>query len=340
LFRRADPALVTTALESAEHVIVIDCLDNPTADHAHLVFPAASVAESTGTLVNYEHRAQRFYQVFVAQDNIQPGWRWLAAYAKALGTNNMGWNHVDDVLQDLAGQPGFADITKVAPSADYRSTTGQKVPRETHRYSGRTAMNADTTLHEPKTKVDEETPFSYSMEGLNADQPSSLIPYVWSPGWNSNQSVFKFQQEIGGELRGGAPGVHLSRQSEGRPLPTPVKQLYANNDESSNAFTLIPAPALFGSEELSAYSPSIEQRMPTPFVVVHPEDAARLGVAAGDGILCDGHSLEVRIHSAMARKTAAVPTGLPNAPSFLSEQPVTLARDDNFVRRPTIIARG
>lgn len=344
LFRRADPTLVTSALDAAENVIVVDCLDNATADHAHLVFPAASVAESTGTLVNYERRAQRFYQVFVSKDDIQPAWRWLVACAKALGTNDMGWTHVDDVLQDLARQPGFADITKVAPTGDYRSTTGQRVPRESHRYSGRTAMNADTMLHEPKTPVDDETPFSYSMEGSmegsNADQPSTLIPYVWSPGWNSNQSVFKFQQEIGGELKGGEPGVHLAGQTQGGVLPTPAKQPHGNIADANSAFTLIPAPALFGGEELSAYSPAIEQRMPTPFVVVHPEDAARLGVAAGDGILCGKHSLEVRTHAAMAFNTAAVPAGLPNAPSFLTEQPVTLTRDDNFVRRPTIIARG
>ena len=201
-------------------------------------------------------------------------------------------------------------------------------------------MNADTTLHEPKTRVDEETPFSYSMEGSNADQPSTLIPYVWSPGWNSNQSVFKFQQEISGELQGGEPGVHLLDGNQGSGLPTPTKKTLENSAAPNSTFTLIAAPALFGSEELSAYSAAIEQRMPTPFVVVHPDDADRLGVATGDGILCGGHSLEVRIHPAMALNTAAVPAGLPNAPSFLTEQPVTLSRDDNFVRRPTIIARG
>ena len=79
----------------------------------------------------------------------------------------------------------------------------------THRASGRTAQYADLSVHEPKSPVDEQTPFAYSMEGANGTQPGALIPYVWSPGWNSNQSVFKFQQEVGGPLQGGDGGVRL-----------------------------------------------------------------------------------------------------------------------------------
>ena len=63
-------------------------------------------------------------------------------------------------------------------------------------------MRADVSVHEPKQPVDEETPLAFTMEGLNRDQPGALLPYVWSPGWNSNQSLHKFQAEVGGALEG------------------------------------------------------------------------------------------------------------------------------------------
>ena len=41
-----------------------------------MVLPAGTFAETDGTLVNNEGRAQRFFQVFVPQGDIQESWRW------------------------------------------------------------------------------------------------------------------------------------------------------------------------------------------------------------------------------------------------------------------------
>ena len=70
-------------------------------------------------------------------------------------------------------------------------------------------MNAGVNIHEPKSSVDEETPLGFTMEGQLPGADSAHLPYVWSPGWNSNQSVFKFQQEVGGAMLGGDAGVRL-----------------------------------------------------------------------------------------------------------------------------------
>jgi NADH-quinone oxidoreductase subunit G len=47
------------------------------------------------------------------------------------------------------------------------------------------------------------------MEGYLNQPPSPLITRFWSPGWNSIQSVTKYQREVGGPLNGGDPGVRL-----------------------------------------------------------------------------------------------------------------------------------
>ena len=108
-------------------------------------------------------------------------------------------------------EPPLAGIAAAAPSANYRGPAQTRVPRQTHRYSGRTAMYADRTMHEPKAQVDEESPLAFSMEGANTGDVGALIPYVWAPGWNSNQAITRFQLEVGGRLRGGDPGVRLTR---------------------------------------------------------------------------------------------------------------------------------
>ena len=339
LYRRAPKAEVDAALGGAKRVLVIDSLDNATASRAHVVLPAATAVESTGTLVNQEYRAQRHYQVFVPTDDIRPSWQWLSAIGQAAGREDGWWTGVDGVLAALAEHTGFAGVTGAAASADYRSPVGQKVPRSTHRASGRTAMYADATMHEPKSTVDDQTPFAYSMEGNNSGNPGSVIPYVWSPGWNSNQSLFKFQAEVGGSLQGGDPGYLLpvvdvagSRvgSSAGRDLHPGV----------APQFALVPVVSVFGSEELSGYAPAIRERMDRSFVVLCASDAAALGVGAGDGVVVDGHSLEVRVDEAMPEGVAAVSVGMPQAPPFLGAAHATLRADPDFVRTPTIIARG
>lgn len=336
LFRRADRQRVAAALANLEHLVVLDGLENSTASAADLLFPAATSAECTGTLVNYEGRAQRFYQVFVPSDDVRPAWRWCVDIARTMGRNDMAWQHVDDVLDALAAQAEFSGVDGVAPPASTRSHSGQKVPRATHRYSGRTAMYAAASVHEPKAAVDDDTPLSFSMEGLNRDQSGGLVPYVWSPGWNSNQALFKFQQEVGGSLRGGDPGVRLAPCETGE--QTTIAP--ADGGSASTGLRLVHLPQLFGSEELSAYAPAITARMQAPWIVLHPDDASELGVAEGDGVECVGHSLEVRVDVNMALGFAAVTVGMPEAPAWLPVGDVALSRDPDFVRRPTIIARG
>ena len=62
LYRRAPAAEVDAFLKTAAHVMVLDHLANPTTEKAELVLPAGTFAESDGTLVSSEGRAQRFFQ--------------------------------------------------------------------------------------------------------------------------------------------------------------------------------------------------------------------------------------------------------------------------------------
>ena len=346
LYRRAPAASVDAALDKADNVIVLDVLETPTAERATMVLPAAAYAESTGTFVNYEGRAQRFYQVFEADGATRPAWRYLSDAAKLAGRNDLGWEHVDEVVHACAGTANLKGIQDVAPTADFRGRANLRIPRETHRASGRTAMHAHLNVHEPKTTVDEETPFSYSMEGLNRNQPGSLIPYVWSPGWNSNQSVFKFQQEVAGSLQGGEVGVRLlDVSSNGTGLQHRFREPPETDSGSTtvDGMRLLPLYSIFGSDELSGFSPPIIERSSGPQLLLNPGEVQRLGLTVGGGVKSPGlGSFEVCVSSEMPRGYAGIVLGMRGSINVLPQDAVELTPDPSFQpKRPLdIIARG
>jgi NADH-quinone oxidoreductase subunit G len=196
--------------KTAKNIIVIDSLSNEITAKAHFVLPAATFAESDGTFVNNEGRAQRFYKVFTPAADIQDSWRWVRDIMIALGKSQAEqWGNLDAIIADVAREiPAFESIVKASPKADFRMC-GQRIPRQSHRASGRTAVSANVDVREHKSAEDPDSPLSFSMEGYPNQPPSPLITRFWSPGWNSIQSVTKYQREVGGPLNGGDPGVRL-----------------------------------------------------------------------------------------------------------------------------------
>ena len=340
LFRRAQPDLVEKALGGSGGVVALDVVENDTLEKADVVLPAASYAEQTGTFVNYETRAQRFYQVFQPQDDVLPAWRWLSRIASRLGRTDASWNTVDEVSRSaLAALPGIeANLEELAPTKDFRVEGEHRVARQTHRYSGRTAMNADISVHEPKAPEDEETPYSYSMEGQNpGDQTGSVIPYPWSPGWNSNQSIFKFQAEVNGDLVGQSGGKRLFDVP-----PEPDVEVDKEFDFSitqpqqatSDGFVPFPVHDVFGSDELSAKSWPVAQRSKGPYVLIHPEDASKLGSTSGSGVQSDAliGTFEVVVDDRVQAGSVGIAVGL-NGHGEIPDRNIQLVVEPDFVPR-------
>jgi len=318
LFRRMGAAAVSEFLDAAKHLVVIDHTLHETAARAEIVFPAAAFPEGDGTLVNNEGRAQRFIQTYVPQGDIRESWRWLGEI-RAVATSEPAWKNLDEILSALAAAlPHFKKALEIAPRADARFV-GQRLPRQPHRFSGRTAMNAHIKVSEPKLPDDPDSPFTFSMEGYRGPAPASVIPSFWTPGWNSVQSLNKFQEEIAGPLRGGDPGVRLIEMGE----PASGMQI----SEVPSAFTprlpevlLVPLYHIFGSEELSSLSPSIGERIPQPYLALSAEDAAALDVREGSAIEVE---LEGTIYKVPVAVRARVPSGVAGMPVGLPGLRVT-----------------
>ena len=306
LYRRADRKAVDRFLSAAGRVAVIDHTWHDTAAKAELVLAGSTFAETEGTLVSAEGRAQRFFSVLVPEGQIQDSWRWLSepgAPARNIDT----WT--EGCARALAV---FAPIAEAAPAAGFR-IDGRRVARQPHRYSGRTAMVANVAIHEPKPPQDRDSALAFSMEGAaNTEAPPALRPFSWAPGWNSGpQSVNKFQDEVGGHLRGGDPGVHLFE-----PKTNAVGRWFSQIPPAFRPEPRWPAVTryhIFGSEELSALSEPLGERMPKPYVALHPADAEVLGVRDTLEVALDEESLllPVSLDESLPRGVVGVPAGLP-----------------------------
>lgn len=308
LYRRAERSRIDPLLAFAGEVIVIDHIAHGTSAKATLTLPCGAFAETEGTLVSAEGRAQRFFSVSPAEGEIQDAWRWLR---DAMGAT---WRNIDEVTRACAAAiPIFAPIVEAAPSAQFR-LAGQKIPRQPHRYSGRTAMLANVRIHEPKTRIDEDSALTYSMEGVLGPLPPALNAVVWAPGWNSNHALNKFQDEVGGPLRGGDPGVRLIHPKAAARVRW-FDEIPAAVRKPHRRWTLTPLHHIFGSEELSVLSEPLRERVPVPYVALNPAAAADLKVSDGDLVeivLAESRlRLPALLRPDLPPGVAGIPYGLP-----------------------------
>ncbi len=295
-------------------VIAIDSIESRTTERADIVLPAATFAESSGTFVNNEGRAQRFYRAYIPKGDIQESWKWLRDIF--IGFNEPlceRWRNLDEIINEISGRvKALEKITEASKPADFRAA-GQKIPRESSRCSGRTAMCANVSVHEPRPPEDEDSALAFSMEGYSGEPPASLTAYYWAPWWNSVQALNKYQEEVGGPMRGGDSGKRLIE-----PDANAGKRYFDEIPEAFGArkkqLLVVPCYHIFGSENLSSESQSIREVIAKPYVMVNPRQIADLKTR-DDGTVEVAFSnvsyyLPLKAHSSAPVGVAVVPKGL------------------------------
>ncbi|WP_010198900.1 NADH-quinone oxidoreductase subunit NuoG [Psychrobacter sp. PAMC 21119] len=256
-----------------------------------IVLPAASFAEADGTLISAEGRAQRFFQVYDNEyyhpmSSIKEGWRWLHAVHSSIEGRDVDWTQLDDVINALiATHPKLAGIKGAAPDAAYRMT-GLKIARQPRRYSGRTAMRAPISVHEPMQPKDLDTGLTFSMEGYSGKEtPSSMIPFANAAGWNSPQAWNKYQDKVGGHLKNGDPGVRLFDQLarlETRQYIAPEAISATTTDMQQGQAKLVPIYNIYASSMMASRSPIVAEQLPVAAWRIGMDDAKDWNIAAGD----------------------------------------------------------
>ena len=316
LYRRLDEAAAGSLLQEAAYVLVLDHITSRTTQEAGLVLPAGTFAESDGTLVNNEGRAQRFFQVMAPAGEVQESWRWLGRLATLSGRGTGGWASLDGVLADMAqALPHLRPAVEAAPGAGFRLVES-KIARQPHRWSGRTAIVAHLTVHEPEPPADPDAPLAFSMEGYEGQPPPALIPRFWAPNWNSVQALIKFQERVGGPLEGGPVGRRIVEPGE--ETPAYFRDVPAAFVPREGQWLVVPLYHIFGSEEQSALAPGITELAPAPYLGLNSGDLADLGAAEGDRVTVSvggaRYRLPVRVVPGLPQGIAGLPVGLPGLP--------------------------
>ena len=322
LYRRAPAERINGALSHASTLIAIDHQTTATTEKAQYVLPAGSFAEGDGTVVNMEGRAQRYFQLYNPTyydpaSCMKESWRWLSALKTDVERREVNWTQFDDITRNCAETiPCLAHIVEASPDASYR-VKGLKIARAPRRYSGRTAMRANLSVHEPRVSQDSDTALTFSMEGyVGPQEDASFVPFAWAPGWNSPQAWTKFQDEVGGHLRSGDPGVRLIHSSG-------TAQEYSRNIPpafvaDTERWTAVPLYHIFGSDELSARAAATNTLLEQPYAALNPADAERLGVQEGSLIKVQTRqqslSLVVRILRELQSGLVGLPYGLSGMP--------------------------
>jgi len=315
LYRRASEKTVNQLFQRSKQVIVLDQLTGKTTSKADIVIPAATFAESEGTLVNYEGRAQRYYKTIVNKNQVKESWRWLAEFIRIKNNGlSVEWKRFDEIVSSMAKDlPAFYTLKDYFSDADFRMMN-EKIARQPLRYSGRTSIHAKTAVSETGIERDSDSPLSFSMEGIQEMPRPSLIPFYWSPGWNSVQAVNKYLDEPNGQMKGGDSGIKLIE-------PAGIAQ---NNyfEPENKPFVLqkgewlvVPAFQIFGSEELSSTAVTLAKRIPEPFVYLNPEDSKKMGVKNGDMVQLEISTsllkIKVKIEESIGQGIAGLSVNLP-----------------------------
>jgi NADH-quinone oxidoreductase subunit G len=279
LYRYMPPSAANAFFSGCKHLVVLDSLNSATTEKAHAVIPAATFAEGDGTLVNNEGRAQRYYQVFVPSNtNIQDSWKWLWKM-QLLKTESANGQvpYPEELLRALESKLSqFNNISNVSPPHDF-TIHGERIPREPHRYSGRTAMQAHLNVSEPKPLYDDDSALTFTMEGYKGLPPSGMTPFYWAPGWNSVQSLTKYQKEPGGTLKDGDPGIPLFNVKTGA-TPEFFQDIPEAFIPRQNKWLVLPQYDVLASGEFSSYTKGLRELSKQPYVFVSAEDARKLNV--------------------------------------------------------------
>jgi len=312
LYQRIGKKDSEAILKRCNQVVAFENLENETTNSCDYVFPAGTFAESTGTIVNNEGRAQRFYQVHIPRNEVRSSWKWLDILRQDLQTAEA--KDFDVIVDEMIQKnPELQKIKETAPTADFRIGT-QKIPRSPHRFSGRTSMIANINVSEPKPPDDNDSPMSFTMEGYHGIQPSPDTAFYWSPAWNSVQAINKYQIEVGGPLHDGNPGKRLFEPDENRQAKY-FNDIPSSFHPSNDELLVLPLYHIYGSEELTALSPAVKERIPQAYIALNENEARRKGLNAEGGKVEFYYQdkkweLSLKIDNSLPDGIAGLPKGL------------------------------
>ena len=286
--------------DSSKTLIVLDHTQHRLSMLADIVLPVAAVSEGDGHYVNYQGRAQQFFQVHAPVLPIQESWRWLDIIADIIGIKPVSAASENQTLHTnivaikkssceslMQVQQFFSDHFAQWPNlikAKSINPDDKAIARMPHRASGRTAQMANISVHEAKTtqKIDDD--YTFSMEGQSVNK-SADMPFTWAPGWNSNQSIGQFQRQINGELIAQKSALFISISSAiTNNLCWQLTEADSRNvkgSQSLSSLTYVQLESIYFSEWQATQTPEFQMLRSSNQLSINTETAEKFGVKKG-----------------------------------------------------------
>jgi NADH-quinone oxidoreductase subunit G len=270
--------------KSAANVVRLSQLGAPDKDEVNL--PLSSFSECSGSELNYQALIQSHLPATKPSGQCLPAWHWLVHIGKI---RQQPLGDISDLgqLRELLSR-SYPQLA--AHFVDHHKT---QLALQTPRVSGRTAMLANQTVHEPKPYGEADAPYKQSMEGaLSGQDKTQPLAYSWSPGWNSNQSNHKFRDEYRGDGIDAQAGVFCVAGTQNNQWFK-----WQNNWSKSNKaqWQILPLQKVFGSDSLSLQALAIDQLKVPAQIVVSPGQAEKLGYVAGQIVYCDDNPTPLQL---------------------------------------------
>ncbi|VFP79118.1 NADH-quinone oxidoreductase subunit NuoG [Buchnera aphidicola] len=318
LYRLYESSFLDNIFKKVNTIIVLDHQNNRTVMHSNVFLPCTNFSESSGNIVNYEARIQRFFQM--NDPNLYrkklcklESWRWIQAIKNKIYLFSSIISFTIDKMMKLCSiwNSVFKKICDSSPSASFR-IKGQKIARSPIRFSGRAAMITNKDMHEQKPSVDLDSMFSFSMEGSSQTENNfSFSPFLWSPNWNSNQS-FHISSINNKKFKKIYEGILLFHNYKKKFfLDFPIKKFIINKKNNFSFFKIIPYYKLLGSEEMSQNYFFKTIKMNFIHVKLNYLDADRLKIKNGDILQFQINNIFFRFPVQLSKNISLFHMGLP-----------------------------
>jgi NADH-quinone oxidoreductase subunit G len=98
------------ALGASDFSVVLTAYRDAAAERAHVMLPIAPYAESSGTFVNMEGRAQAFNACVKPQADARPAWKVLRVLGSLLELPGFNAETLEEVRADICKSKGAADL--------------------------------------------------------------------------------------------------------------------------------------------------------------------------------------------------------------------------------------
>lgn len=326
LYYRMSKNSINNIIKKKHKIIAIDHQFTKTLEHADIILPATTFAESTGTVINYEGRAQRFFKLFEPnfyndKNLMLESWKWIK---KIQNNNEKEYKLTIDKIINECNETmiQLKHIKNAAPSSSFRICE-QKLSRSHPRYSGRSAIQTNLNIHEKSQPQDGDTMFNFSMEGIyRLNKKNIQIPFIWSPGWNSNQALNKIIKKDNKKNKNYLYFLKTKNISWFNKIPQ-IKII------KKNKFKIYPCYVFWGGEELTNYSLDINKFYQKKYMIINKKDAIKLKLNNNDLIELNCNNsyyiLIIKISNYIKKGQIGLPLGKIKLPLSLNSKEINIS---------------